>query len=167
MINKRWITLSVVYSRPFTSKAVFWAILKEFEFAVDCSIYITIGYTDTLCGHPVAGQHDMNAFQIRELLWLFINWTSLASLLKNYEAQNQLITLKPTCKGTHVGRKELEMKITTITHLEDYESLTTKTIGTASMIQASNTSRRVIIRFPMLTLKTMTDNVSSIMLHTG
>ena len=39
MINKRWITLSVVYSRPFTSKAVFWAILKEFEFAVDCSIY--------------------------------------------------------------------------------------------------------------------------------
>ena len=36
MINKRWITLPVVYSRPFTSKAVFWAILKEFEFAVDC-----------------------------------------------------------------------------------------------------------------------------------
>ena len=32
MINKRWITLPVVYSRPFTSKAVFWAILKEFEF---------------------------------------------------------------------------------------------------------------------------------------
>ena len=28
----------VVYSRPFTSKAVFWAILKEFEFAVDCSL---------------------------------------------------------------------------------------------------------------------------------
>ena len=37
MINKRWITLPVVYSRPFTSKAVFWAISKEFEFAVDCS----------------------------------------------------------------------------------------------------------------------------------
>ena len=35
MINKRWITLTVVYSRPFASKAVFWAILKEFEFAVD------------------------------------------------------------------------------------------------------------------------------------
>ena len=39
MINKCWITLPVVYSRPFTSKAVFWAILKEFEFAVDCSLY--------------------------------------------------------------------------------------------------------------------------------
>ena len=37
MINKRWITLPVVYSRPFISKAVFWAILKEFEFAVDSS----------------------------------------------------------------------------------------------------------------------------------
>ena len=35
MINKRWIALPLVYSRPFTSKAVFWAILKEFEFAVD------------------------------------------------------------------------------------------------------------------------------------
>ena len=33
MINKRWITLPVVYSRPFASKAVFWAILNEFEFA--------------------------------------------------------------------------------------------------------------------------------------
>ena len=92
---------------------------------------------------------------------------SLASLLKNYEAQNRLITLKPTCKGTHVGRKELEIKITTFTHLEDYESLTTKTIGTASMIQASNTSLRVIIRFPALTLQTVTNDVSSIMLHTG
>ena len=29
----------MVYSRPFASKAVFWAILNEFEFAVDCSIY--------------------------------------------------------------------------------------------------------------------------------
>ena len=36
MINKRWITLPVVYSRRFTSKAVFWAILKELDFAVDC-----------------------------------------------------------------------------------------------------------------------------------
>ncbi len=35
MINKRWITSPVVYSRPFASKAVFWAILNEFEFAVD------------------------------------------------------------------------------------------------------------------------------------
>ena len=39
MINKRWITLPVVYSRRFTSKAVFWAILKEFDFAVDCPFY--------------------------------------------------------------------------------------------------------------------------------
>ena len=107
----------------------------------------------------------MNAYQIRKLL--FINETSLASLLKNYEAQNRLITLKPKYKGTHVDRKELEMKITTFTHLEDYESLKTKTIGTASMIQASNTLRRVLIRFPMLTLQTMTGDVSSIMLHTG
>ena len=37
MINKRWITLPVVYSRPFASKAVFWAILNEFQFTVDCS----------------------------------------------------------------------------------------------------------------------------------
>ena len=37
MINKGSITLPVVYSRPFASKAVFWAILKEFEFVVDCS----------------------------------------------------------------------------------------------------------------------------------
>ena len=35
MINKRWITLPVVYSRPFASKAVFWAILNEFEFAFE------------------------------------------------------------------------------------------------------------------------------------
>ena len=35
MINKRRITLPVVYSRPFASKAVFWTILNEFEFAVD------------------------------------------------------------------------------------------------------------------------------------
>ena len=34
MLNKRWITLPVVYRRPFTSIAVFWAILKDFEFAV-------------------------------------------------------------------------------------------------------------------------------------
>ena len=34
MLNKRWITLPVVYRRPFASKAVFWAILKDFEFAV-------------------------------------------------------------------------------------------------------------------------------------
>ena len=39
MINKRWITLPVVYSRRFTSKAGFWAILKEFDFAVDCPFY--------------------------------------------------------------------------------------------------------------------------------
>ena len=39
MINKRWITLPVVYSRRFTSKAVFWAILKEFDFAVDSFYY--------------------------------------------------------------------------------------------------------------------------------
>ena len=39
MINKRWITLPVVCSRPFASKVVFWAILKEFEFAFDCSFY--------------------------------------------------------------------------------------------------------------------------------
>ena len=38
LINKRWITLPVVYSRPFASKAVFWAILKEVEFAVYCSL---------------------------------------------------------------------------------------------------------------------------------
>ena len=37
-LNKRWITLPVVYSRPFASKAVFWAILNESEFAVDCPI---------------------------------------------------------------------------------------------------------------------------------
>ena len=37
MVNKRWITLPVVYSRRFTSKAAFWAILKELGFAVDCS----------------------------------------------------------------------------------------------------------------------------------
>ena len=34
MINKRWITLPVVYSRRFTSKAVFGAILKELDFAI-------------------------------------------------------------------------------------------------------------------------------------
>ena len=85
-----------------------------------------------------------------------------------YEAQNRFFTLKLKCNGTHVGRKELEMKITTFTHLEDYESLITKTIGTTSiMIQASNTTRQVLIRFPMLTLQTMTDDVSSIMFHMG
>ena len=31
MLNRRWITLPVVYCRPFASKAVFWAILKDFE----------------------------------------------------------------------------------------------------------------------------------------
>ena len=40
MINKSWITLTVVYSRPFASKVVFSTILKEFEFAVDCSFKI-------------------------------------------------------------------------------------------------------------------------------
>ena len=103
-------------------------------------------------------------YVVKILLRLF---EPLVSLLKNCEAKNWLITLKPKCKGTHVGRKELEIKITTFTHLEDYESLITKTIGTASMIQASDTSRRVLIRFPMLTLQTMIDDVSSIMLHTG
>ena len=29
MLNKRWITLPVVNSRPFASKANFWAILKD------------------------------------------------------------------------------------------------------------------------------------------
>ena len=37
MLNKRWITLTVVYRRPFASKAIFWAILNDFEFAVYCS----------------------------------------------------------------------------------------------------------------------------------
>ena len=32
MLNKRCITLPVVYRRPFASKAVFWANLKDFEF---------------------------------------------------------------------------------------------------------------------------------------
>ena len=59
------------------------------------------------------------------------------------------------------------MKITTFTHLEGFESLITKTIEIASMIQPSNTSRRVLIRFPMLTLQIITDDLSSIMLHTG
>ena len=31
MLNRRWIILPVVYCRPFASKAVFWAILKDFE----------------------------------------------------------------------------------------------------------------------------------------
>ena len=34
ILNKRWITLTVVYCRSFASKAVFWAILKDFEYAV-------------------------------------------------------------------------------------------------------------------------------------
>ena len=35
MSSKRWITLPVVYRRPFAPKAVFFlAILKEFEFAL-------------------------------------------------------------------------------------------------------------------------------------
>ena len=34
MLNKRWITLPVVYRRPFASKTVFWAILKDFELAL-------------------------------------------------------------------------------------------------------------------------------------
>ena len=32
MINRRWITLPVVYSRRLPQKRFFWAILKEFEF---------------------------------------------------------------------------------------------------------------------------------------
>ena len=36
MLNKSLITLPVVYRRSFASKAVFWAILKDFEFAVYC-----------------------------------------------------------------------------------------------------------------------------------
>ena len=39
MFKKGRITLPVVYSRPFASKAVFWAILKDFDFAVYCSLY--------------------------------------------------------------------------------------------------------------------------------
>ena len=50
MINKRSITLPVVYSRPFTPKAVFWAILKEFEFAVDCSYSQRRTYVWAPCG---------------------------------------------------------------------------------------------------------------------
>ena len=38
MLDKRWITLPVVYSRPFASKEGFWAILKDFEFANYCSL---------------------------------------------------------------------------------------------------------------------------------
>ena len=34
MLNKRWITLPVEYLRPFALKAVFWAILRDTEFAV-------------------------------------------------------------------------------------------------------------------------------------
>ena len=50
MINKRSITLPVLYSRPFTPKAVFWAILKEFEFAVDCSYSQRRTYVWAPCG---------------------------------------------------------------------------------------------------------------------
>ena len=59
------------------------------------------------------------------------------------------------------------MKITTITNLDDYDFFIMKALWSASMIQASKTSRRVLIRFPMLPLQTVTDDVSSIMLHTG
>ena len=34
ILNKRWITLPVVYCRPFASKAFFWATLRDSEFAV-------------------------------------------------------------------------------------------------------------------------------------
>ena len=37
ILNKRLITLPVVYRRPFASKVVFWAILKDFELNVYCS----------------------------------------------------------------------------------------------------------------------------------
>ena len=43
MINKRWITLPVVYSRTFASKAVFWAILNELEF-VWMNLSLTVLY---------------------------------------------------------------------------------------------------------------------------
>ena len=65
------------------------------------------------------------------------------------------VHVKLTYGAVRKSLQELVMKITTFTHLEDYESLKT------------NTSRRVLIRFPMLTLQTMTGDVSSIMLHTG
>ena len=32
MLNKRWITLPVAYCRPFVSREVLWAILKDFDF---------------------------------------------------------------------------------------------------------------------------------------
>ena len=34
MLNKLWITLRVVYRGPFISKALGWAFLKDFEFAI-------------------------------------------------------------------------------------------------------------------------------------
>ena len=34
------VTTTYMYCRPFASKAVFWAILKDFEFAID-SVYLT------------------------------------------------------------------------------------------------------------------------------
>ena len=39
MLNKRWITLPAIYCRSFGAKAVFWTILKDFEFAVYCFLY--------------------------------------------------------------------------------------------------------------------------------
>ena len=35
---KCWITLTAICCRPFASKVVLWAILKDFEFAVYCSL---------------------------------------------------------------------------------------------------------------------------------
>ena len=32
MLNKRWITLTTVFCRPFASKGFLWAILKDFEY---------------------------------------------------------------------------------------------------------------------------------------
>ena len=98
----------MVYSGPFAWKAVFWAILNEFEFAVDCSL------TNRLTGHPVIRQENGisniingirkakrrwaghiarlsdNRWAIKATEWTPIEWTRKQGCLKNkMERQSQ------------------------------------------------------------------------------
>ena len=56
----------MVYSRRFTSKAVFGAILKEFEFAVDCSFYYKQQSTAKSNSFKIA---QKTAFEVKRRLY--------------------------------------------------------------------------------------------------
>ena len=100
MINKPWISLPVVYSRPFASKAFFWAILKEF-----ISLPLTVPYNGrTRVESMFKGLQHRSDFSPKNCIVLLSNF--VAKRLKDSRLSLYLPIENPSkCPGASSQRK--------------------------------------------------------------